>query len=99
MADDGVLLNKKEATVGAVEASRGIDDPERGMADGGSESDGGEGCEARRLAEKEFVRKDEATASDGLREGLAEGKDKALQQGFDSGFKQDLHFVSNPIHL
>lgn len=82
MADEAVLFNK-EAT--PAESSRLLGDPVR--ADGDSDSD--EGCdEARALADKEFARKDEATASDGLREGLADGKDKALQQGFDSGFKQ-----------
>lgn len=91
MADEAVLLNEKETSSGVTEAEphRPDGDPDqRGTADGDSESDSGEGCEARRLAEKEFLRKDEATASDGLREGLADGKDKALQQGFDSGFKQ-----------
>lgn len=42
----------------------------------------------RKLAEKEFARNDEASATEGTREGLSDGKDKALQQGFDSGFKQ-----------
>lgn len=89
MADEVVLLNEKETNSGRITAEPSGEDPQQQTAgDGDSESDSGEGCEARSLAEKAFLRKDEATASDGLREGLADGKEKALQQGFDSGFKQ-----------
>ncbi|XP_022649844.1 uncharacterized protein LOC111264313 isoform X3 [Varroa jacobsoni] len=96
MADEVVLLNEKETNSGRITAEPSGEDPQQQTAgDGDSESDSGEGCEARSLAEKAFLRKDEATASDGLREGLADGKEKALQQGFDSGFKQGFQLVEN----
>lgn len=64
--------------------------------DAGSDDDVfDETAEPSRIAELEWQRLSDSCVKIGLGDGLAEGKEKALQAGFDQGFREGFQLVRN----